>query len=116
MNQPQHVEPGKLASKLRGFLSSYRIVIDDELLAAYADVLWKLTEAELSGALETATKENDSQYAPSPGQVYQIALEMRAGKHSGGALAEMAGWTPTGPKPEWIQDNEWQALKAKVAR
>lgn len=118
MNRQQYVASENLTSKIKELLLPYRIVIDDELLASYADVLWKLTEKELTRAITQANSENETQYAPSPGQVYGIAMEIRAGKHAGRVLAEMQTWETISEaeRQECVAAPEWQALRARLGK
>ena len=115
-HQPS-VAPDRLASRLSAWLQCYRLVVSDELVAEYARVLQVLSEDDLNMALELAAKENDSNYAPSPGMVLQIAEELIRGREHP-ALTEIASWKqPTAEERKaMIQSSEWQALKKAVAR
>ena len=116
-NHQPSVPPDKLVSRLNAWLQCYRLIVSDELVAEYAKVLRVLSEDDLNAALELAAKENDSNYAPSPGMVLQIAEELIRGREHP-ALTEIASWRrPTDEERKaMIQSPEWQALKKAVAR
>lgn len=89
----------------------------DELVSEYAKTLCNLTEEDLNAALDAATRENTTNYAPSPGVVLEIAEEfVRFREHP--ALTEIASWRrPTeDERKAMIQSPEWQALKKAVGR
>lgn len=118
-NLRKSVEPEKLASRLRAWLQPYRLVVTDELVSEYADVLAELTEDDLDTALNMAARENSSNYAPSPGCVLEIATELIRGREHP-VLAEMAEWEKEDMTPEELRElvasPEWQELKASVKK
>ena len=89
----------------------------DELVDEYARQLEVLSESDLDMSLDLAAKENETNYAPSPGVVLAIAEEFVRGREHP-ALTEMASWRrPTDEERKaMIQSPEWQALKKAVAR
>ena len=73
------IETEKLLSKTRAFLQVYRLAIDDGALEGYTSVLASLTEEEVTTAMDVANRENKTNFAPSPGCIYDLAMEIRAG-------------------------------------
>lgn len=110
MSQRQNVEQGKLASRLREWLQAYRLTVEDGALKEYMRTLAGLTEEELEISLGKANKENKTNFAPSPGVIYDIAMEMR-----GGGWAEIDN-SPCEYDKTWLENPEWKALKATVAK
>lgn len=89
------------------------------MVEAYVAALCNVTEEELTIALETATKENVGEYAPTPGMVLQIIKEMRGSHQYYDTGARFQCDSPAaGPSEgkKWVQGLEWKALKEKLAK
>lgn len=94
-------------------MQTYRLVVELGAVENYAKTLGVLTEEECDVAMDKANRENDTDFAPGPGVVYDIAMEMREGQ-AHPAFKEMATWTPAGERPEWLLEPGWIALKNKL--
>jgi hypothetical protein len=70
----------KLAIKVAAWLQCWRLIVSDELVAEYVRSLKAFTETEVMTALERAKNESQGDYAPVPGVVYGIVMEMRRGE------------------------------------
>lgn len=94
---------------MREWLSAYRLIVEPGVLFEYCKTLGGLTEEELETALDRANRENTGKYAPTPGVIYAIGMEMRSG------WAEIDN-SPCEYDKTWLEDPEWKALKATVAK
>lgn len=65
-------------NRLKEFLLPFRLVVDDALLREYFRALSMLTYEELDTAISIAVREA-GEYAPAPGVIYGIAMELREG-------------------------------------
>ncbi len=82
--------------------------MEDGVVKEYMRTLAGLSEEELDVALNQANKENNTNFAPAPGVIYNIAMEIR-----GGSWAEIDN-SPCDYSSTWLEDDEWKALKQKV--
>lgn len=100
---------------MRKFLQTYRLVVEAGAIENYATALGGLTESELDVALDRANRENETDFAPGPGVIYEIAMEVRAGsKVQPWSEEQRRDFETPNPHPEWVEDDEWKKLKQKV--
>src|ERR1041384_7667043 len=104
-----------LMRRVRGLLGCYRNSVTEETVVEYAQTLASLTREEFDAAVVKSKDLSDDGFAPAPGEIRAIAMEIREAElaKSDGALEEMKNWEPS--NPEWPEVQEFRTLLSKVA-